>query len=239
MIPDIPEFFPKEKELMKFARKQGGFTLVEIAIVLVIIGLLLGGVLKGQELIENSRIKSVVNDMKGVSAAYNGYMDRFHAIPGDETAPTMAARGWAGAAGGNGDGVLAIAPAATFTNAGEQAAFWRALRASGFAQGDPAAGGGAANLPRAGTGGLLGVSVGPYGLTGVSACVSGLTTKQALGVDTTIDGTLPATNIGNTVGNARGASGPANPLAPGAAAPTGTAYNETLTVTPWTMCRTL
>ena len=67
-------------------KSQSGFTLVEIAIVLVIIGLLLGGVLKGQEMIENARIKSIVNDMNGVSAAYNSYMDRFHAIPGDETA---------------------------------------------------------------------------------------------------------------------------------------------------------
>ena len=49
--------------------KQSGFTLVEIAIVLVIIGLLLAGVLKGQELIENSKIKSIVNDMKAVQAA--------------------------------------------------------------------------------------------------------------------------------------------------------------------------
>ena len=52
-------------------KAQSGFTLVEIAIVLVIIGLLLGGVLKGQEMIENARIKSIVNDMNGVSAAYN------------------------------------------------------------------------------------------------------------------------------------------------------------------------
>ena len=74
--------------------KQSGFTLVEIAIVLVIIGLLLAGVLKGQELIENSKIKSIVNDMKAVQAAYNGYLDRYKAIPGDETLATAAARGW-------------------------------------------------------------------------------------------------------------------------------------------------
>ena len=62
-------------EHRNFARPSG-FPLVEIAIVLVIIGLLLGGVLKGQELIENSRIKSIVNDMKAIQAAYNGYIDR-------------------------------------------------------------------------------------------------------------------------------------------------------------------
>ena len=43
--------------------RQSGFTLVEIAIVLVIIGLLLGGVLKGQELITQAKIKNVANDL--------------------------------------------------------------------------------------------------------------------------------------------------------------------------------
>ena len=110
--------------------RQTGFTLVEIAIVLVIIGLLLGGVLKGQELIENSRIKSIVNDMKAIQAAYNGYIDRYKALPGDETAATMTARGWTGTAGATvaGNGVLAINVNQTFNNGGDQSAFWRALR---------------------------------------------------------------------------------------------------------------
>lgn len=64
-------------EYRKLAR-QSGFTLVEIAIVLVIIGLLLGGVLKGQEMIENAKVKNGVNDMNGVIAAYQSYIDRFH-----------------------------------------------------------------------------------------------------------------------------------------------------------------
>ncbi len=63
---------------------QSGFTLVEIAIVLVIIGLLLGGVLKGQELIEQSKIKRVVNDFNNISAAFATYQDRYKALPGDD-----------------------------------------------------------------------------------------------------------------------------------------------------------
>jgi len=62
---------------------QKGFTLVEIAIVLVIIGLLLGGVLKGQELIKNAKINSVVQDFEGIKAAYYAYVDRTGKIPGD------------------------------------------------------------------------------------------------------------------------------------------------------------
>ncbi|MBV2234391.1 MAG: prepilin-type N-terminal cleavage/methylation domain-containing protein, partial [Sterolibacterium sp.] len=66
------------------AARQSGFTLVEIAIVLVIIGLLLGGVLKGQEMVENSRVKNAINEMNGVAAAYNSYLDRYRRLPGDD-----------------------------------------------------------------------------------------------------------------------------------------------------------
>jgi prepilin-type N-terminal cleavage/methylation domain-containing protein len=216
-----------------FKSQQSGFTLIEIAIVLVIIGLLLGGVLKGQEMIENSRIKSVVADMRGVSAAYNSYVDRYRALPGDETAAVMTARGWTGTVGGNANGVLTISLAQTFTNGGEQASFWRALRAAGFTVGDPNAAASVVGLPRSGNNGILGVSTATaYGLGGIKACVSSLSTKQALGVDTTIDGAE-----GSGVGEARGHRGGANPLAPAAAATT-TVYDETVTTT-WTMCRPL
>ncbi|MEI6762167.1 MAG: prepilin-type N-terminal cleavage/methylation domain-containing protein [Betaproteobacteria bacterium] len=66
--------------------KQSGFTLVEIAIVLVIVGLLLGGVLKGQELITSSKAKALYADKSAIQAAYNTYNDRFRAVPGDDNA---------------------------------------------------------------------------------------------------------------------------------------------------------
>ena len=64
-------------------QNQKGFTLVEIAIVLVIIGLLLGGVLKGQELITNSKIKSLTKDLEGIVAASYAYQDRTGRLAGD------------------------------------------------------------------------------------------------------------------------------------------------------------
>lgn len=64
-------------------RPQRGFTLVEIAIVLVIIGLLLGGVLKGQELIASSRVRNLADQQSGIQAAYFGFLDRYRAVPGD------------------------------------------------------------------------------------------------------------------------------------------------------------
>jgi prepilin-type N-terminal cleavage/methylation domain-containing protein len=82
------------------ANSQRGFTLVEIAIVLVIIGLLLGGILKGQEMITQAKIKNIVADFSGVSAAYYGYQDRYRAIPGDD--PNAGTRWGATPGGGNG-----------------------------------------------------------------------------------------------------------------------------------------
>src|SRR5260221_3503443 len=61
-----------------------GFTLIEIAIVLVIIGLLLGGVLKGQELINNAKVKSYATDFRNIPIMIYGYQDRFKALPGDD-----------------------------------------------------------------------------------------------------------------------------------------------------------
>jgi len=222
----------------RIAGRQSGFTLVEIAIVLVIIGLLLVGVLQGQEMIENTKVKSVVSDMKSIQAAYNGYLDRYKTLPGDEAVGTYTARGWANTVGGNANGTLLAPVAATFTNAaGENQAFWQSLRASGLLSGNvidvlvPA-------LPKHSLGGTIGVAVGAptvYGLAGTFVCASNLTTKQAAAIDATIDGPLAADNVGNSRGNVRGATGAAN-LAPVAGVPADLPYNETATVTTWTLC---
>ena len=66
-------------------QKQRGITLVEIAIVLVIIGLLLGGILKGQELITSARVRNIADQNSGIQAAYFGFIDRYRQIPGDMT----------------------------------------------------------------------------------------------------------------------------------------------------------
>jgi|AntDeeMinimDraft_5_1070356.scaffolds.fasta_scaffold21305_2 prepilin-type N-terminal cleavage/methylation domain-containing protein len=71
---------------MQLKRQQKGFTLVEIAVVLVIIGLLLGGVLKGQELIASARVRNMADQQAGIQAAFYGFQDRYRAVPGDMTA---------------------------------------------------------------------------------------------------------------------------------------------------------
>ena len=69
---------------MKKLRSNKGFTLVEIAIVLVIIGLILGGVLKGQEIIQNAKDKRLKSDVDGLQAAVFSYQDRHEYLPGDD-----------------------------------------------------------------------------------------------------------------------------------------------------------
>ena len=85
--------------------RQRGFTLVEIAIVLVIIGLLLGGVLKGQGLIDSARVKNIIQQSTSLTAAVNAYQDKFRALPGDDVQGTSHAPGATG--NGNGDGQIA------------------------------------------------------------------------------------------------------------------------------------
>src|SRR5262245_12543764 len=115
-------------------RAQTGFTLVEIAIVLVIIGLLLGGILKGQEMITQAKIKNVMADFSGVSAAYHGYQDRYRAIPGDD--PNAATR-WAtspAATKGDGNGVVTSKYNSTDDKL-ESRNWWDHLRRAGFVSG--------------------------------------------------------------------------------------------------------
>ena len=54
---------------------QSGFTLVELAIVLMIIGLLIGGILRGQELMENARVTSTIQQTKAYDGATTTFRD--------------------------------------------------------------------------------------------------------------------------------------------------------------------
>lgn len=68
---------------MKQLKSQQGFTLVELAIVMTIIGLLIGGILKGQELMENARVTSTVAQVRGYEGAVTTFRDTFSSLPGD------------------------------------------------------------------------------------------------------------------------------------------------------------
>jgi prepilin-type N-terminal cleavage/methylation domain-containing protein len=113
--------------------ESAGFTLVEIAIVLVIIGLLVGGVLSGQELIRSARVRGLVAQQEGVKAAIYGFQDRYRALPGDysgaETNITCAAVNCF-----NGDGNGRI-EAPNSAGAHEEIYAWSHLAGAGFITG--------------------------------------------------------------------------------------------------------
>ncbi len=186
-------------------KKQSGFTLIELAIVLVIIGLLLGGVLKGQELINSAKTKQLANDFNSVAAAVYGYQDRYKALPGDDSG--SAAR-WAGtpypaADIGNANGFLDNAGAAClFTDpkgspvTDECYIFWTGLRQAGLVTGALTDG-----PPGNNFGGVLGVQnaldalttagAAGTGFKGIIACESNVPDKAAIALDTQLDDGKP------------------------------------------------
>jgi prepilin-type N-terminal cleavage/methylation domain-containing protein len=180
-----------------FAGKaQHGFTLVEIAIVLVIIGLLLGGVLKGQEMITQARIKNIINDFNGITAAVYAYQDRYRALAGDDMS---AATRWVAnnAVSGNGDGQwastrgYATVLGGTPTVADEANLFWWHLRLAGFIPGTTVAGAAAGAQPANAVNGILGVQTGAgastLGFASNIICSSNLPDKVASAIDTQMD----------------------------------------------------
>jgi prepilin-type N-terminal cleavage/methylation domain-containing protein len=119
-------------------RYNQGFTLIEIAIVLVIIGLLLGGVLKGQELITGARVRNLISQQDGVKAAFFGFQDRYRGLPGDYASADTNINCGTGVTCSKGNGDGRITNGATPVNgsvAHEETLVWNHLTAAGFLNG--------------------------------------------------------------------------------------------------------
>src|SRR5690242_14502943 len=86
------------------AIKLRGFTLIEISIVLVIIGLIIGGILVAQDLIEAARILAQVSQIRRYNVAFDTFRLKYDALPGDIDATKAAGFGFAARAGTNGHG---------------------------------------------------------------------------------------------------------------------------------------
>ena len=117
-------------------RHERGFSLIETAIVLVIIGLLLGSVLKGQELINNAKVKSYATDFRNIPMQLYGYQDKFKALPGDDAQVVTHLPGatLATPIGTVGNDVINGAWDTT-SNHEESCLFWQHVRLAGLAPG--------------------------------------------------------------------------------------------------------
>jgi prepilin-type N-terminal cleavage/methylation domain-containing protein len=143
-------------------QNQSGFTLIEIAIVLVIIGLLLGGVLKGQELINSAKVKNLATDFRNIPVYIYGYQDKFRSIPGDD-ANALSHLGVASSvvAAGDGNGVLGNDTTDTWdttTSSNETQLFWQHVRLAGLAAGPTS--GQTDYRPNNAMGGVIGIQSG-------------------------------------------------------------------------------
>ncbi len=191
--------------IMMNRTKNRGFTLIEIAIVLVIIGLLLGGVLKGQELINNAKVKSYATDFRNIPIQLYGYQDKFRALPGDDAlvvthlpAATLATTP-AVATVGNGviNGVWD-----TTTNTDESCLYWQHVRLAGLSSGSTTVSC-AANAdywPKNANGGQIGIQSNTAFVTMTGTmngsyiiCSKNILGQFVLQLDATLDDGNPAT----------------------------------------------
>jgi prepilin-type N-terminal cleavage/methylation domain-containing protein len=130
-----------------------GFTLIELSVVLVIVGLIVGGVLVGRDLVAASEVRSVISQIEKYQTAVNTFRGKYGYLPGDIKDPEASqfgfpARGqYAGEGDGNGkiEGVAANAPnsnCCAYEQSGETTMFWVDLSAAhlidgGFTAGSP------------------------------------------------------------------------------------------------------
>ena len=186
--------------------QQSGFTLVEIAIVLVIIGLLLGGILKGQELINSAKVKNLANDFRVIPTYIYAFQDKFKALPGDDPQGMSHLPG--GVAADNGNGNSVIDGLWTSTAAGDESyRFWRHVRLANLAAGSTDVANTAEYQPRNAVGGIIGVSsmngaaqIAVSGTTGsYQICSRGILGRFAKQLDIQMDDGNTATGSMRTI----------------------------------------
>ena len=200
--------------------KQAGFTLIELAIVLVIIGLLLGGVLRGQELINSAKVKNMARDFQNVQVYVYGYQDRFKVLPGDDHNASNHVVG-TNPANGTQNGIIE-GTWNTATDGDETCAIWQHVRLAGLSPGSTTISCAANNTyqPRNADGGLIGIqSVSTFAqitsMTGAYVvCSDQILGRFAAQLDTTLDDGVGNTGAVRVIVNGGAASaGVAAPVA--------------------------
>lgn len=177
--------------------KQNGFTLVEIALVLVIVGLLIGGVLKGRELIFNTNLKRIERDKAGIAAAMHSYQDRYGQLPGDDDNAKQRFSIYSdgindpAAADINGDNSGTIDGSWNGIANSETANFWKHLRALGLIEGT----GDVDTQPANSFGGTVGIRHDSLLISGHVVIFGSIDGNIAKILDNRLDDSIPATGL--------------------------------------------
>jgi prepilin-type N-terminal cleavage/methylation domain-containing protein len=191
----------------KSKNKRSGFTLVELAIVIVIIGLIVGGVLVGQDLIKAAQVRAVVSQIQSLDAAINTFRSKYDGLPGDLVRAVSFGLATAGN-DGDGDGLIRDDDGGALTTFdGEVQQFWRHLSRAQLVAGNYDGTGTALGtdfpdnkLKKGGivTFGPSGSSLNFYAIaaaTGGITYTDGITPVEAFGIDSKLDDGFPDTGI--------------------------------------------
>jgi prepilin-type N-terminal cleavage/methylation domain-containing protein len=180
-------------------KRSNGFTILEVAIVLVVIGLLLGAMLGGQQLISGAQTNRAVAQMSDLTTAYLTYIDRYGAVPGDDS---QASTRWPQAKDGTGDRLISgrfddsppSDPATLVVNGsrGENLNFWWHLRLAGLITGSSNNPSPAAPLNHP-FGGRAGIQQDAYGVRGAALCMENVPGSIASAMDVRLDDERPDT----------------------------------------------
>jgi prepilin-type N-terminal cleavage/methylation domain-containing protein len=176
--------------MRKSLSASSGFTLVELSIVLVVVGLIIGSVLVGSSILQNSRVTATVNALQSVQSAVSTYNQNYNALPGDDkkASTNFPANGPTNSGGGNGqigtNNSFATAVPASNDGEGESALAWQCLRAAGLVKGagtDPNPMGNA-------FGGVVGLQSTAFtSLSGNVVCASAIPSSAAQIIDQRLD----------------------------------------------------
>jgi prepilin-type N-terminal cleavage/methylation domain-containing protein len=175
---------------------RSGFTLVEVSIVLVVIGLLIGSVLVAVNIMQNARITSAVTTLQSIQSAVSTYNQNYGAVPGDD-AQAVAHVGAAVSGGGNSlIGAAGATPTQTFdtadnaagNGAGESRLVWSHLRGAGLIRGQVTD----YTPPGNPFGGIFGIQNGAFTTNGIATgtnvvCASNVAGDAAVIIDQRLD----------------------------------------------------
>lgn len=118
--------------MKNISKTNNAFTLIELAIVLVVIALIVGGVLTGQAMIRQSQIRAMVSEYDLYKSAVKEFRDKYLAMPGDFPS---ASTNWSGVSNGGGDGLIGSSSAGSWGNQNEWYLAWQHMALAGLIEG--------------------------------------------------------------------------------------------------------